>query len=631
MRKIRWILLAVLCIAAAAVLGGCKNVQTMTIDTKLIIDQNFDGERVMTAVLDKNAFKSLFGSDVTKLQSMIEKYCPVQMSCRASASGESALVEMSVPFASYNEYQEKIRDVLEGAGDNINSAVYYEYSSNLFKSGYTIEEKFTSADLFYWLKTALKTEYSSLKDEDLSKLFKDGKTELVFGSDTIETEAYIKHSTMQSHGFKAMAVETVIQEDNSVNASVSLTISDENAKAISGLEDMMKKMAEPDFALMTKSGSGEKTYVFSFETSSLTTYIQHMNSLLHTDNTVFEITKAQDDTQTLKAKQYIRQYMDASYFVDYSLPDASVTYSIKLPGKLSFDTCEGKSQYITDTDYSSDDKSTTATVAMNPSDEITFGFGSDIALEEIDVYTKIYNEHKLERTLNFTLSKEKDELIGENFVGKLQERLKDNISYEKEEKKDESIYKVTIKAKSSKEMSALTSWFLNGTEDAEDISLSGGINEKNSLNKIRYAYDDKIDFSGFLGGSDSTNGIIYMFEYPKGYDADFTDASAYEDVAENGNTLVCKTFNKTVSIKTTAEKGNTEGLILQILWYLSFAGILIAILFSLPNLIRCAKARSFSGEELELYTKKGHVLVTVFAVSAVIFIIASIRLMFGVY
>lgn len=630
MRKIRWILLAVLCIAASAVLGGCKNVQTMTIDTKLIINQNFDGERVMTAALDKNVFKSFFDSDVTKLQSLIEKYCPVQMSCVASANGDSAVVEMSIPFASYNEYQEKVREILEGAGDSVNSAVYYEYSSNLFKSGYTIEEKFTSADLFYWLKTALKTEYG-FEDEDLSQLFKDGKTELVFGNDTIETEPHIKHSTMQSHGFKSMTVETVIQEDHSMSAEVSLTISDENAEAISGLDEMMQKMAGTDFGLMTKSGSDEKTYVYSFETSSVMTYVQRMNSLLHTDNTVFEITKAQDDTQTLKARQYIRQYMDASYFVDYSLPGASVTYSVKMPGKLSFDTCESKNQYITDTDYSSDDKSTTATVTMNPSDEITFGFGSDIALEEINVYTKIHNDHKLERTLTFTLSKEKDELIGENFVGKLEERLRDNISYEKEEKKDESVYKVTIEAKSSKEMSQLTSWFLNGTEDAADISLSGGINEKNSLNKIRYAYDDKIDFSGFLGGSDSTNGIIYMFEYPKGYEAHFTDASAYEDVAESGNTLVCKTFNKTVSIKTTAEKGNTEGLILQILWYVSFAGILIAVLFSLPNLIRCAKARSFSGEELELYTRKGHVLVTVFAVSAVIFIIASVRLIFGVY
>ena len=631
MKKLKWILAAVLCILAAVSLYGCKNVPTMTIDTKLEINSNFDGERIMSAAIDKNTLNTIFDGDVLKLQAMIEKYCPVQMSCRASASENGgATVEMSVPFASYSEYKNKIGTILEKAPD-VNPAVYYEYSNNLFKSGYTIEEKFCSADLFYWLTDALKTEFSSLEDEDLSKLYQNGKTEIVFNGETVETDSYISYTTMASHGFKSMHAYTTINADETLTASVELTISHENREAIANLDGLMAKTASGGISMMTKRKSDSITYVYSFDAISMSSYISRMNTILRTDNTIFEITTAQDDTQTLKARQYIHQFLDASYFVDYSLPDASVVYSVTLPGKLSFDSCDGVGGYITDTDYTSDENTTTAVVVMNPSDEVTAGFGTDISLEKIDAYTKVYNDHKLERKISFYLSSDKDALIGANFTEKLNEHTNENISFEKTEGDDTAVYDVTIQAKSPKEMSSLTALFLNGTESVQDISMSGGINEKNSLHKIRFAYNDMIDFSSFLGGSDVTDGIVYTFEYPGGYTASFEDASAYEEVSQNGNRLSCKTFNKTVSVKTTAEKANVEGYLLQVFWYLSLVGILLSMLFSLPNLIRCAKARHFSGEELEIYTKKGYIIVTIFAVSIVIFAIASVRLIFGVY
>ena len=163
MKKIKYFLIMLVCIAISAVLYGCQNVRTMTIDTKLVINSNFDGERTMTASLDKNTLNAMFDGDVSKLQTMIENYCPVEMSCRAQASDDGgAVVAMSVPFASYDEYKNKISNILKDA-KNVNPAVFYEYSNNLFKTGYTIEEKFCSADLFYWLTDALKEEFPSLE------------------------------------------------------------------------------------------------------------------------------------------------------------------------------------------------------------------------------------------------------------------------------------------------------------------------------------------------------------------------------------------------------------------------------------------------------------------------------------
>ena len=631
MRRLKWFILTVICTAVIALLCGCQKDQTITVNTQLVINSSFDGERVMTASVGQAALDGLFDGNVDLLQSMIERYCPVEMSCSAQASENGAVVSMSVPFATYEEYQNKIEAILAGAGDRVNSSVYDEYSDNLFKTGYTVEEKFCSEDLFYWLNDALKKEFPSLADENLDDLYQEGTTELVFNGSAVTTDRYISYSTMQSHGFKSMAVETILQEDDTIEASLALTISEENEDWFDDLDTTMRRMVPQDGNIAIRTVGGEKTYTISFDALNIQSYVRQMNEILHQDNTIFEMNEQQDDTQTLRANQNIVQYADASYFVDYAQPDAFVSYTVQLPGSLSFETCESKNGYMVDSSYETEDTSSMAVVTMNPSDEITFIFGADISLEEIDVYTKINNNHNLERQITFSLLSEKDAVVGENFMARIQERLNDHISCEREEKDDLVIYTVTIRADSTQQMSAQTAWFLDGSETSETTAFTGGINDKNSLNRIRYAYDDRLDFSGFLGSSQSTNGIIYMFEYPSGYHASFVDASAYEDVAETGNTLVCRTFNKTVSIDTSAWKRNTEGMILQILWYTSLAGILLSILFSLPNLIRCAKARHFSAEEMEMYSKKGRVVVTIFAICAVIFIIDSIRLLFGVY
>ena len=91
---------------------------------------------------------------------------------------------------------------------------------------------------------------------------------------------------------------------------------------------------------------------------------------------------------------------------------------------------------MVDSSYETEDTSSMAVVTMNPSDEITFIFGADISLEEIDVYTKINNNHNLERQITFSLLSEKDAVVGENFMARIQERLNDHISCEREEKDD---------------------------------------------------------------------------------------------------------------------------------------------------------------------------------------------------
>ena len=69
---------------------------------------------------------------------------------------------------------------------------------------------------------------------------------------------------------------------------------DENREAIANLDGLMAKTASGGISMMTKRKSDSITYVYSFDAISMSSYISRMNTILRTDNTIFEITTAQD-------------------------------------------------------------------------------------------------------------------------------------------------------------------------------------------------------------------------------------------------------------------------------------------------------------------------------------------------
>lgn len=634
MKNLKRLMLLAVLITAACLLWGCKNYEPMTIDTQLKINSNFDGERMMTAAIDKSTFNTLFDGDIATLQSMIEKYCPPEMSCTVKTTDNGAAVTMTIPFASYEEYQTKVYRILvnDNNPNSVNPAVYYDKSNNVFKRGYDLKESFKSADMFYWLTTAVGTEFPKLAEEDLSALYKTGKNELIYNNEVFETEEYIAHSSMVSNGFTDAVIETKINDDGSLDGTVRLTIDREDASKISDLDALIDAVVPTGGFGTTILKNLTKTYEITFTSRSEADYVKQLNKIFHSDHSVFEITQEQDANETLKARKYVKQYVDGSYYIDFNQENTNISYVVRLASGYTLENCASANKYIQSSNYDYTDDYTLVTASMSPSDEITFSFGADVPLDKIDVYTKILSNSRQERQIIFTLSKEQDELIGESFKDRIEARITDEITLERTELENKAIkYIVTIKASGAAKMSELTCAFLDGDSASAKSSLEGGLAERNSLHKIHYAYSDVIDFTKFLSTSQAINGIEYVFEYPDGYAAKFKDASAYEDVSQSQNTLSCLTYNKTISVESSAEKTNINGILQQLLWYLSLAAILIILLFNLPGLIRCIKSRTFSAEDMELFTKKGYMMISILAVAGVIFVITSIRLLFGVY
>ena len=134
-------------------LAGCSGkLSHIDINTTLTVDTTFNGSREMTADIPAAAYKYAFGGSLTALEDMINQYTPGDMYCTATENEDGGVrIQMIIDFASRNEYQKKIETICNGntTDSAITPVINFDYSHSILKNGYTIEENFTSMDLFY--------------------------------------------------------------------------------------------------------------------------------------------------------------------------------------------------------------------------------------------------------------------------------------------------------------------------------------------------------------------------------------------------------------------------------------------------------------------------------------------------
>lgn len=633
----KWLLLLGFLIVIVG-LCSCQKVEPISIDTSLNIDSNFNGERVMTGTVPGTVLNRLFGGDIEQLKTVIEKYCPVEMGCTVEASGSNAKVTLVIPFASLSEYKTKVyRILIDDSNPNrdiVDTSVYYDVSDTMFKKGYAIEEAFSSKDMFYWITTAVKTEFPRFEDDDFSELYTSGKTMLVYNGTQIETESCIHYSQMTSNAFKNVQIYVSLDDKNNVyNGRVELTVERaayDNAQMLE-LNEAMDKLSSNKIQLKTSLTNTDKIYTFSFEATSTRLFENYMNRIFASQESKLEIAEEDSGSETLRARKYITLYVDSGQYMDFSTADSEVTCIIETIGNYSMESCEGVSHYVRSSSFECVNNISTAYISMSADDEVTLVLGTDVALDSVEVSTKIYHEYNVERQIAFYLSPSRDALIGGSLEERIKERRSNFIEYERTDLGDIVRYLVTIRTDSAKKLADLTCAFLDGSSASGKSELNGGSSESHHLRHMQMSYSDRIDFSSFLGGSTVDKGINYVFEYPRGYIGSFSGDNAYENIVQEDNKLSCTTFNKSIVVSSSAEKTNWNGIIQIFLWYVTLAIILVLLLLSLPTIVGCIKARKIDCTDIGLFTHKGYIFVTIFTVTAVIFVITTIRLIFRVY
>lgn len=636
MKNFRRNLLLLACFVLMLLFAGCSQMKPLSVDTQLTVDKNFRGQRTMTAVMTKKEFDALFDGDLEGLNTLLRDHSPVDMDSQATQEDNGSVkITLSIPFASYTEYYDKIMKIFSGSNsydaDNMPS-VYFEYSDSLLKKGFAVEENFTSTELFFWLTDVMLAEISQLSGKTADELFTAGTTTLIFEGEEIPAESAINISRMDANALDTITVETTLNSNGSYDAVIDYYAGAQVVEKLGQKLTQIMSGLTPDGGTFSTKATEEGT-VFTIKVSAVSTedYVSKLNKALHTDNTVFEVSEESDALDTLKARKKITQYLDGSYFLDFSDADTVMTYVLKASPEHSFENCESAYKYIKSCNFDNTDDYCSTYVTVAPSDKITLYLGYSVDIDKVEVETTMNNEKDFVRNLKFTLTPEQNNIIGERFEERINERLDENTTYEKTKSGSSTVYTVTLRADSAEALSAQTCAFLDGNSTTGNSAFSGGRSDEDRLNKVSYAYTDKIDLSIFLSGSQSTKGLYYRFQYPKNFTGHFVENNNYENVLEDYNVLTCVTHNKVIEVRSYAQKANIVGILQRVFLLLSLAGMLIVLLLNIGAILRCVKKRRFDPEEFGLFSSRGYIFVTILSVCAVVFVISAVRLLFGIY
>ena len=498
-------------------------------------------------------------------------------------------------------------------------------------------------DLFYWLADAIIKEYPALGDKNIQDIFQLGKTEVVFNGETVEMQDYIKISTIQSNAFDSVSVAAQLADDQSVSAKITYVVSNKVVAALgTKLKDLMDSLV-PDDAYMTyQNGDSSRTYTIAFESATLQNYITNVNQALHTSNTVFEVT-TEGDTESLSAKKSIKQYYDGSYFLDFTDEDTTMSYILEVSPEYTVESCSGTYGYLKDESsaYSSDTCEITMTVAS--ADEVTTVLGFAVDIDEVDITTAIHSDTNIERTFEFRLSSDAASLIGSSIEDRLNtaaEQWPDQMTVSKENVLNSTNYSIIISAASTDELTQMTRAVLGESDTSNDKNsggeltnslITGGTEKHKNPWNIHCSYEDTLNLSGFLKGSQIKNGIHYKLNYPKGFKAAFTENNTFEDAAADGASITCSTFNKVLSVKSTAEKANFNGILIFGLWIISIICILVILLINIGHIASFISNKKLDISGTELFTGKHLFRLTLLIIAIVCFIFMTIRLIFRVY
>lgn len=266
---------AVLCICIAMMLMLCS-CDSGKIDTVLSIDDSFSGTRVISFDIKKSdlggvlslggVLNNLLGAPtVESIVETLEASCPPELSMSSTKNGNDAHCDFTLAFSAQQEYETKVASLL----GRTPSVVYEGPSEDLFVSGITLKENFSSAELMTWASDALKEAFPKYADK-VNMSDTKGTTVVSFNSSQYKTGAMIEVSPVFTP-LDRVIVNTVRYGDNDYVRTVEVRISEENL-ALIGKDNLTENFLQPltdSVRDISTAGWKDGSYVISMRQGSL--------------------------------------------------------------------------------------------------------------------------------------------------------------------------------------------------------------------------------------------------------------------------------------------------------------------------------------------------------------------------
>lgn len=150
MRRIKTTLFIFVLLMTTIFLTACGG----KLSTKLELDEDFSGKRIMTYSIEKSTFKDYVNTSFEEITKLLEETNPGALSIEAKEGESSYIYQFVLDFSSEEDYEEKVRKLL-GEQDESKEYVFFEVPTSPFVKGLYYEEKFYSRDLLKWMEEAV--------------------------------------------------------------------------------------------------------------------------------------------------------------------------------------------------------------------------------------------------------------------------------------------------------------------------------------------------------------------------------------------------------------------------------------------------------------------------------------------
>lgn len=234
------LLLTCTCLIMLVALCACDS---GIISTEMALDEAFSGTREISFEIKKadlgGIFGGLFGAPtVDSIVETLEKSCPPELTMEVTKKNNDAKCTFTLAFANKADYEQKAASL---AGKAVE--VQYEGpSEDLFISGITLSENFTSSELMLWAGEALAAEYPKYADK-VAMSDEKGETVVMFDGAKYASDSQIDIKPFFTP-LDRVIVKTERYGENDFIRTVEIHISAGNLAAI-GKDKLTEKFLMP--------------------------------------------------------------------------------------------------------------------------------------------------------------------------------------------------------------------------------------------------------------------------------------------------------------------------------------------------------------------------------------------------
>ena len=305
MRRIKTTLFIFVLLMTTIFLTACGG----KLSTKLELDEDFSGKRIMTYSIEKSTFKDYVNTSFEEITKLLEETNPGALSIEAKEGESSYIYQFVLDFSSKEDYEEKVRKLL-GEQDESKEYVFFEVPTSPFVKGLYYEEKFYSRDLLKWMEEAV-VDAGYVDQTNVSSIFSDTNVnQLVFGGKTMDSDSYdarIYINNLENNPIRTIDFVTKLNPDATVDRQIILQIplSTMNA-AREEIKSFLESRVADGAEFEWKKDGATETFILSIENAETEKIKEMTHRFTNREESLFlyedgSVSKSTDASQAVDA------------------------------------------------------------------------------------------------------------------------------------------------------------------------------------------------------------------------------------------------------------------------------------------------------------------------------------------